>query len=320
LNIILTAPSKLIESNGPMIYHIIHSEDWAAAAEPYSPVELSRDGFVRCLYLWQVERVARERFPDSGGLLALELDYRAFLPNEVRSENLPSGGEAFPQVCSPIPRAAIRRVHELGREGNRAVRFEAAHPLFDRLSPGFRVRHALGRDEVATLALFRCRMFAELHPEQAVGMDSAVFLASTEDYYGRCASDPRRSSYLLFAGREILGCAALTVEEKPPRPGLMPNLAGHVRDVYVLPEHRGRGGARLLLTMVREEAARRGIRKLALHASEMGRPLYSSMGFKPDGSYLELEDVHGLDGVTGMSEGQARSSIGRPSPTPISIP
>jgi uncharacterized protein (DUF952 family)/GNAT superfamily N-acetyltransferase len=274
-----------------MIFHIIRSEDWTAAEDPYSPVDFSRDGFIHCSYSWQVERVVNEHFPNVGRLLALELDYRAFLPNEIRSEDLTHSGEDFPHVYAPIARAAIRSVHELGSDGSRDIRFEPAHPLFDRLSSNFRVRRALGDDDVTTLALFRHKMFAELHPEQADEIDPAVLLAKTEDYFRRHAFDEGRASFVLCADREVVGGATLIVEEKAPRPGRMPNLDGYVRDVYVLPDYRGKGGARLIMTMIREEAARRKIGKLALHASEMGRPIYSSIGYKPNSAYLELEDV-----------------------------
>lgn len=287
----LTADSEPIEWAGYMIYHIITSEDWAAAEDLYSPADFSRDGFVHCSYSWQVERVARERFPGSGRLLALELDYRAFHINAVKSEDLLDSGEDFPHVYTPIARAAVRNVHEVRSDGDREIRFGPAHPLFDRLPSNFRVRRAIGKDAAAILAQFRCKMFAEMHPEQANETDPAVFLAKTEDYFTRHVFDERRVCFLLCAGGEVAGEGILIVEEKTPRPGRMLNLDGYVRDVYVLPEYRRKGGARLIMTMIREEAARREVWRLALHASEMGLPIYRSMGYKPNSSYLEFEDA-----------------------------
>ena len=52
-------------------------------------------------------------------------------------------------------------------------------------------------------------------------------------------------------------------------------------NVYVHPDQRGKGVARLLLERVLDECAARGVTQVSLHASEAGRPLYEKLGFKP---------------------------------------
>jgi len=56
---------------------------------------------------------------------------------------------------------------------------------------------------------------------------------------------------------------------------------GIIINVYVEPAHRRRGLARALILALEAECAARGVAKLTLHASGMGRPLYESLGYEP---------------------------------------
>jgi GNAT superfamily N-acetyltransferase len=54
-----------------------------------------------------------------------------------------------------------------------------------------------------------------------------------------------------------------------------------VVNVYTEPDVRGRGIARALMNTLLEWAAGQGHDRVALHASDAGRPLYHSLGFVP---------------------------------------
>lgn len=76
------------------------------------------------------------------------------------------------------------------------------------------------------------------------------------------------------AGRAITAAATLPV-------------AGtiYVAFVATLPEAHGKGYAEAVMRKAIQEAQNAmGMRRLTLHASDMGRPLYQSMGFEPAGS------------------------------------
>lgn len=66
----------------------------------------------------------------------------------------------------------------------------------------------------------------------------------------------------------------------PPHPNHpMDARRGYILNVYVEPLHRRRGIARLLMETAREEAVRRGLSYLILHATEQGRALYAGLGW-----------------------------------------
>ena len=54
-----------------------------------------------------------------------------------------------------------------------------------------------------------------------------------------------------------------------------------ILNIYVKPEHRGRGYARALTQALIEWCRSQGFRSIALHASEEGRTLYEKLGFAP---------------------------------------
>ncbi len=54
---------------------------------------------------------------------------------------------------------------------------------------------------------------------------------------------------------------------------------GYILNVFVEPKHRGQGLARALMDLAMEEARRRGLDHMILHATPMGRPLYEAPGW-----------------------------------------
>lgn len=71
----------------------------------------------------------------------------------------------------------------------------------------------------------------------------------------------------------------LLVTELPMSPAFINGKTGTVLNVYTQPEHRGRGYARQLMEMLMDEAARLGLCRVELKATDMGHGLYQSLGF-----------------------------------------
>jgi GNAT superfamily N-acetyltransferase len=66
----------------------------------------------------------------------------------------------------------------------------------------------------------------------------------------------------------------------PPHPS-HPQQArrGYILNVYVEPQHRGRGLAQGLMAKATDEARRRGLQLVILHATAMARPMYEQLGW-----------------------------------------
>jgi len=66
-----------------------------------------------------------------------------------------------------------------------------------------------------------------------------------------------------------------------PRPSDLTRRLAYLHSVYTELAHRRRGLARRIVETALETCRAQGLRRLMLHASEEGRPLYDSLGFLP---------------------------------------
>lgn len=186
------------------------------------------------------------------------------------------------RVCKPIVRRCVELLEERLGLSRPSAGAEAC-PI-----PGLAVREAVEAD-AAILARFRYRMFEDMHPDEDYTRIKESLLRGSEDYHRRHADDSDLTAFIAEAEGGPLGCAVLLVQEKPPHAKRPRNISGYVLSVFVEREHRGRGVARALMDRIRAEATERGVTRLALHASSLGKPLYRSLGYVPNPSYLELE-------------------------------
>ena len=78
----------------------------------------------------------------------------------------------------------------------------------------------------------------------------------------------------------IIATAAIMFMDFPPSFRNKTGRTGYVGNVYTADEYRGRGIAGQLLDKLEQEARKRGITMLLLHASEAGRRAYLKSGYE----------------------------------------
>ena len=88
-------------------------------------------------------------------------------------------------------------------------------------------------------------------------------------------------------GRAVAS-AAITFYEFVPSDANKSGVRGYITNMYTAPEYRRQGIAATLLGKLAEEAKARGVKRLWLHAAEMGRPVYLKFGFHEAGGFFEL--------------------------------
>jgi uncharacterized protein (DUF952 family) len=103
-----------------MIYHILSPEAWKTAQSNhgYTPQAFSKDRFIHCSGLYQVEKTANTIFYEASDLLVLEIDpQRTGIP--LVYENLEGGQMTFPHLYgSPLPLESVVSVFPLQRDEN----------------------------------------------------------------------------------------------------------------------------------------------------------------------------------------------------------
>lgn len=139
------------------------------------------------------------------------------------------------------------------------------------------VRPATGAD-IEAIVHHRHAMFAEMEVEGDYDAMDREFAAWVENalrsniYYG----------WLAVTGRGEIGAGGgLSLLPWPPHPLDLSRELAYVYNVYTEPAHRLQGLARTIMHVIHDWCRTRGVRTVALHASDFGRPLYSALGYRP---------------------------------------
>lgn len=94
---------------------------------------------------------------------------------------------------------------------------------------------------------------------------------------------------LVRSDRSVVGSGAVWVQPAQPRPGRLDRLEmPYILSMYTEPSERGRGVASALVRAMVLWAERRGYRRVFLHASKAGRPVYAHLGFV-EGNEMRLD-------------------------------
>jgi len=138
--------------------------------------------------------------------------------------------------------------------------------------------------DLDVLVRHRVRMFAAMGFTSADGF--AALGRASRSWLSAALVDGRYMGWLIApaaAPHAIAAGAGMLLHEWPP--GIRDNgtTRAYILNVYTEPEHRARGLATLATRAAIEEARRRNIRVVSLHASDEGRPIYEKLGFEETG-------------------------------------
>jgi len=88
--------------------------------------------------------------------------------------------------------------------------------------------------------------------------------------------------WFAVTGERVMAGAGLIVTDWVAHPTSAHDARrAYILNVYAYPEFRRRGLAKQLMQVIIDACRQDGLRTIWLHASEYGRPIYSSLGFQP---------------------------------------
>lgn len=133
-------------------------------------------------------------------------------------------------------------------------------------------------DDAATIAGHRTGMFLDLDRFDAEG--AATMADELIPIFQRMVSSGEYVGWLAVADDGTVAAGAgVQLRALLPRPETAVTREALVVNVYVQPAYRRNGLARRLMVAILDWCRAQGIERIALHASNMGRPLYESLGF-----------------------------------------
>jgi len=135
-------------------------------------------------------------------------------------------------------------------------------------------------DDLLTLVNQRRTMFVEAtnakNKKALDDMDSAY-----KNYIKKALTEGSFKAWIVEMNKKIVAGGAISIYEQPPRPQDHTLRYVYVHSIYTDPEYRRQGLARKILENIINWCRENGLKTLTLHAVEVSRPLYESLGFQP---------------------------------------
>lgn len=90
-------------------------------------------------------------------------------------------------------------------------------------------------------------------------------------------------------GETLVGCASLSYTWIMPTFSHPTGNRAHLMNVYTRADYRRRGISKKMVEILIDDAKENGVTEISLDATEMGRPLYESLGFKTSDSCMVMD-------------------------------
>ena len=108
-------------------------------------------------------------------------------------------------------------------------------------------------------------------------------------YFTDKLADGSLVEWVLEDGGQIIATAAIAFMDFPPSYTNRTGLRGYITNMYTAPAYRGKGIASSMLGRLKQEAEKRSVHSIMLHASVLGKPVYKQFGFTETNQWMELK-------------------------------
>ena len=107
-------------------------------------------------------------------------------------------------------------------------------------------------------------------------------------YFTDKLADGSLVEWVLEDDGQIIATAAIAFMDFPPSYTNRTGLRGYITNMYTAPACRGKGIASAMLDRLKQEAEKRAVHSILLHASALGKPVYKRFGFVESDQWMEL--------------------------------
>jgi len=143
----------------------------------------------------------------------------------------------------------------------------------------FKISQA-GMDEVDIIVKHRLGMFGDMYPDLGKEIE-----ASIEETHRWILEQLSNGNLVGFIVRndvgQVAGSGCLWIKKEQPNPTHPRLEAPYLLSMFTEKNFRRQGVARLIVKTSMEWSREHGYDRINLHATEVGKPLYEELGFKP---------------------------------------
>ncbi|WP_235822184.1 GNAT family N-acetyltransferase [Gottfriedia luciferensis] len=139
-------------------------------------------------------------------------------------------------------------------------------------------------DKIISLRLALLKELGELKSAEEV----YLIETSTREYLNTALSKNEFISYMVEMDGLPVSISGMVLFKRPPYLENLQGIEAYILNMYTVPKYRGKGFARRLLEQCIDECKKCGVKRIWLHASEDGAPLYKKMGFTNKDHEMQL--------------------------------
>lgn len=133
-------------------------------------------------------------------------------------------------------------------------------------------------DDIPDLVRLRRLMFESMGYDDAELLDTADQAAHA--YFFQAIPAGEFHGWLaVTSGGKPVATGGVVIDHHPPGPNNLSGQSGYIMNMSTVPAYRRRGIARQIMLAMLTWLHERAISKVILHPSDMGKPLYESLGF-----------------------------------------
>lgn len=141
--------------------------------------------------------------------------------------------------------------------------------------------------DMKILMKLRLEMFREVNGLSGEYEYDENFIFESRRYF----ESGEQTTVIASDGETLVGCASLSYTWIMPTFSHPTGNRAHLMNVYTRADYRRRGISKKMVEILIDEAKENGVTEISLDATEMGRPLYESLGFKASDSCMVMDLV-----------------------------
>lgn len=122
----------------------------------------------------------------------------------------------------------------------------------------------------------------------SVDVDMSVVEQESYKYYKRAIEGGEHIAYLVYDNKKFIGAGGVSFYRVMPTYHNPTGKKAYIMNMYTALEYRRQGIALHTLDLLVKDAREQGVSKIALEATDMGRPLYERYGFITMEDEMEL--------------------------------
>lgn len=143
-------------------------------------------------------------------------------------------------------------------------------------------------NDLDDLVRLRIEFLKEVQPIETHQYSEENLQKSLHDYLSEALRTDNFVAWVAEHENKIIATSGLCFFQITPGFTLIDGKIAYILNIYTLREWRGKGVGKTVFNHILQEAISRGYKRISLHATNEGRPVYEKFGFRLTSDEMEL--------------------------------